>query len=95
MKADISRRLRTARSKKGWSAKQTAKALCVPESICREWEYGRPMKTPPFERIASVLEISLTELITGNAAGLEWVGDELSEIEQRISDLRCRLKART
>jgi DNA-binding XRE family transcriptional regulator len=71
-----------------------AQSIDVAESTCREWEKGRGMKLPPFQRISQVLAISVTELMTGEIPVWAEVIDELARIEKKIAELRLELTSR-
>ena len=87
-------RLRRLREKKGLSAKEVARQAGIPESTYREWEYGRPQKLPPFSKLSEILESPLSELITGEAADLDWVLNEFALLEEQIRKLRSKLASR-
>ena len=90
----IHERLARLRKKRNLTAKAMAKLIETPESTYREWENGRGMKLPPFEKICRVLAISVTELMTGYAPDLADLMVELESIEKQILQLRSRMATR-
>lgn len=45
--------------------KQVASDADIPTSTYRDWEYGRTIQGTPYVKLASVLGVSLYELLTG------------------------------
>lgn len=87
-------RLNRIRREKDLTAKAMAQFIGVPESTYREWEKGRGMKLPPFQKISQVLAISVTELITGEKPEWGEVTERLQAIEKIIAELRLKLSSR-
>ena len=87
-------RLKRLREKKKLSAKEVARQAGVPESTYREWEYGRPQKLPPFSRLSEVLDVPLSELITGKSADLDWITKGITQIEDQIRKLKSEWVSR-
>ena len=73
------------------TAKQDARAIEVPESTYREWEYGRGLKLPPLQKLSQVFAISVTELVTGDKPNYQNYLIELEEIERRLMSIRLNL----
>ncbi len=90
----IYERLERLRKQAGLSAAEMARLIDVPESTYREWENGRGMKLPPFQKISEVLSISVTELIIGQTPELDSVVRELESIEKNIRVLKAKLSSR-
>ena len=86
----INNRIKKLREKKGITAAEMAKAIGVPASTYREWEYGRSIRGEPYLKIAAVLNISLYELFTGIAP--TGISQKLTEIENIVKELRLQLK---
>jgi transcriptional regulator with XRE-family HTH domain len=90
----FNKRLKRIRGERGLSVKQVAQQIAVPESTYREWEYGRPLVGPPYVKLAEVLSVPLTVLMTGQSAQAEWIADELNHIEITLSELRTKVLSR-
>lgn len=69
------KRLECLRRDRKLTAKAMTQSIDVAESTYREWEKGRGMKLPPFQKISQVLTISVTKLITGEKFALLEVVD--------------------
>ena len=89
----IHERLTRLRREKNLTAKAMARLIGVPESTYREWEYGRGMRLPPFQKISQVLAISVTELITGQRPMLASVTEALDAVEQKLREIRSNLSS--
>ena len=87
-------RLERIRQERKLTAKAMAKFIGVPESTYREWENGRGMRLPPFQKISQVLSMSVTELITGEQPGWAEVTEALLTLEKNIEELRLKLCSR-
>lgn len=87
-------RLLRLRKDKKLTAKAMAQSIAVPESTYREWENGRGLRLPPFQKISHVLSISVTELLTGEKPETAQLIEELGDIEKCIADLRRKVGAR-
>lgn len=87
-------RLKRLRQEKKLTAKAMAQQIDVAESTYREWENGRGMKLPPFEKISQVLAISVTELLIGQKPALEEVTAQLLVLEKSLAELRLYLSSR-
>jgi transcriptional regulator with XRE-family HTH domain len=61
----INQRLIRLRKEKGLTMRQVAEDIQVPLSTYRDWEYGRSIHGTPYVKLASLFEISLYELFTG------------------------------
>jgi transcriptional regulator with XRE-family HTH domain len=59
------KRLKRLRQAKGWTMKSFARAIQVPISTYRDWEYGGAIQGQPYIKIALALEVSISELMTG------------------------------
>ena len=88
MSEAIHQRLSRIRKQKSMTAKEVAKVIGVPASTYREWEYGKGLKVPPFQKLSQVLAISVTELITGEKPELSWALEALTEIEVKVHKLK-------
>ncbi len=75
------------------TAKAMARLIGVPESTYREWEHGRGMKLPPFQKISQVLAISVTELITGQRPPLSDAVKTIEAVEQKLGELKSYLSS--
>ena len=90
----LGQRLENLRKAKGLTARAVSRAVGVPESTYREWEYGRGLKLPPFQALSRILATPLTELVTGERTDGEEILNEVAEIEKRLIQLRLRLLSR-
>jgi transcriptional regulator with XRE-family HTH domain len=94
----LSNRLKRLREKKGLSVKDVAKAIGVPVSTYREWEYGRTIRGEPYVNLSILFEVSLYELMTGvpssNAFHMESSFEKLNQIENLVREIRIDLKKR-
>ena len=91
----IGARLRRLREARGLNAAEVARHLLVAPTTYREWERGRGLIAPPFYRMSELLDISVTELLTGEKPTLHEPIAMLAEIEQMIRQLRIKLGAIT
>ena len=89
----IHKRLERLRTSKGFTLKETARAIEVPESTYREWKNGRGLRLPPFQKISQLFAISVTELISGEKPDLIFVTGELEEAEKKLNVLRRKLSS--
>ena len=85
---DFGKRLKVLRDKRKLSVSVIAEAVGVSPSTYREWEYGRSIKGEPYVTLAEILEVSLTELLTGVTPS---VTSELEAIEISIRSIRAKL----
>ena len=88
------KRLERIRKERKLTAKAMAELINVPESTYREWEKGRGMKQPPFQKISHVFAISVTELVIGQKPDLGDVLEQLKDIERDVAELRANLSSR-
>lgn len=58
----MSRKLKELRLRKGFSMREAAKRIGIPETTYREWEYGRAIQGEPYTKIAQVYDIRLNDL---------------------------------
>jgi transcriptional regulator with XRE-family HTH domain len=91
----LNERLKQMRLSRGYSVKEFAKAIEIPESTYREWEYGRGLRVPPFEKIAELLTISVTEVVTGLPSNLHDIERELANLAASLDGIRAQLSMRT
>lgn len=89
----LNKRLERLRKAQGLTAKAMAQSIEVPESTYREWEYGRGLKLPPFQKISQVLAISVTELVTGHKPPLQEHLQELEHLESQCREVRLKLSS--
>lgn len=83
---DIATRLKNQRNKLELTQKQMALKISVPHTTYREWEYGRKIQNPQMLlKIASIFQVSLHELITGEKAK---PNQQIIEIDLIISMLQ-------
>lgn len=84
-------RLRRLRLEKGIKVKDMALALGVSVSTYRDWEYGRSIKGEPYPKMAELLSVSLSELLTGYSPLPEQMMKEILKCEQAIFSLKKEL----
>jgi transcriptional regulator with XRE-family HTH domain len=84
-------RLKRLRERRGLTMKEMAKAVGVPESTYREWEYGRAIQGEPYIAIASVLEVTLQELLSGKKPNRVKVLEKIDQIEGHLRELRTEV----
>ena len=83
-KSCLGSRLRQIRNKQGLSASDVAAALGVSASTYREWENGRAIRGEPYVKLAKILQISLTELLTGEMTESSQVLSEFLNLEKQL-----------
>ena len=91
---EIHKRFKRLRVKKGLNMKQFAELIGVPESTYREWEYGRTLAGPPYIKMAEVLDVPISFLMTGELAENHWILQELKQMELQIVSIKTRLVSR-
>jgi transcriptional regulator with XRE-family HTH domain len=84
----LGKRLQRLRSIKNFSQSDIAKIIGVSPSTYREWEQGRQIKGEPYEKLASIFEVTLTELITGKKTEIEV---HIAQIESCVKNIKCLL----
>lgn len=83
--ASFAKRLKYKREKAGLSMKEVARLIGVSESTYREWEYGREIRgEKPYEKLALVLQTSLSELVTGKTSKSASISQGISLIEEGL-----------
>lgn len=92
-KEPLGKRLERLRKQRELTAKAVAREIDVAESTYREWEYGRGLKLPPWQRLSRLLGVSVTELVTGETPEWQMCLNELEVIEKMIRELRLKLTA--
>jgi transcriptional regulator with XRE-family HTH domain len=90
----MGKRLKRFREEKNLTATVVARLIDVPESTYREWEYGRGLKLPPCQKISQVLDISITELVTGELPDLQVHLEDLRKLEESLRETRLKLSSR-
>lgn len=86
-------RLKHYRVKKGIQVKEMAEKLNIPLSTYRDWEYGRSIKGEPYEKIANILNISISELLTGKSSTPKEIMKQVIELECNLKQLRKELES--
>lgn len=90
---EFSKRLVQFREAKNLSIIELATALDIPVTTYREWENGRAIRGLPYLRIAEILEISLTELMTGHKPDKTLIFSNLDQIEELLREQRRLLNS--
>ncbi|MNT06136.1 hypothetical protein D3C72_1407900 [compost metagenome] len=61
----------------------------IPVSTYRDWEYGKQIKGEPYVDLAKVLDVSLTELLTGRKEPIHTrIVTDLNEIARIVESIR-------
>lgn len=90
---NLHQRLKKLRENAKLTAKVMAQKIGVPQSTYLDWENGRGMRLPPFQKISQVLAISVTELVTGEKPKFHDLSVELGKIEGQVREIRAQLCA--
>ena len=85
LKSSLGTRIRKLRNNRSLSATEVANSLGVSVSTYREWENGRAIRGEPYAKLAKILQVTLSELLTGETS-------EFSKILQEFNDLEEQLK---
>lgn len=87
-------RLKRLRTQKGLTMKEVARAIAVPETTYREWEYGRDIKgAEPYIKLAVVFGIGVHELLTGSKNDKYLVMDEITLLQKSLHRLKTQLES--
>lgn len=87
----LHKRLERLRQQKGLTAKAMAKLIGVPASTYRDWEKGKGLKLPPYQKISQVLAVPVTELVTGEKPTFNELYEKLESIESDLHQLRLKI----
>lgn len=80
LQAQIARRVRQARLKKGWTQEQLAEALDVASETVSRYESGRvPLSLTMLDRVADALDTRIEALVGKGPTGLNRAETELVE----------------
>ncbi len=85
---ELAQRLKKLRQLKNLTVSEVARKLSVAPSTYREWEQGRQIKGEPYEKLALIFDVSVTEVITGERPMIE---PALRQIEKIIKKIRIYL----
>ncbi len=85
----ISIKMKEVRLSKNLTIAECAKKLGVSASTYREWEYGRAISGEPYQNIAEILGISVSELMGYKKSNLI---DELESISRSIENIQNHIK---
>jgi transcriptional regulator with XRE-family HTH domain len=85
---ELGKRLLSLRLQKGLTISETAREMGVSTSTYREWELGRQIKGEPYEKLAAIFDVSITELLTGRRDELDTY---LEQIESTVKSMRALL----
>ena len=87
--------MRKRRNKIGLTIAACAKEVGVSQSTYREWEYGRSISGEPYVKIATLLGISLSELLgsdkTEQINRIEKVEEKIGEVLRQIKTIKSNL----
>jgi transcriptional regulator with XRE-family HTH domain len=85
----LSVRLKRLRIRQGLTMAQVARKLAISKSTYRDWEYGVAIRGEPYVHLATILRISVLELLTGeNPPSGEAAVKALSSIEAELIILK-------
>ncbi len=87
-------RLKRLRIANRLTAKETAIAIETAESTYREWENGRGLRLPPFQKLSRLFAISVTEIVTGERPAAFQLVERLSKIESDLREIKQALSSR-
>lgn len=90
-KSLLGNRLRHLRNNQGLSASEVAYALGVSVSTYREWENGRAIRGEPYIELAKILQVTLSELLTGEAREISKILSEFHELEEVLRKFKQTL----
>lgn len=68
-----------------------AEKIRVPVSTYREWEYERAILGEPYQKLAEVFEVSLSELITGTKPQFVKSIERVQGIQRELEELKREL----
>lgn len=91
MKEAFNERLTRMRKAQGLTAKEVSDFIDVPASTYRDWENGKGLRIPPYQKISHLLNVSLAELITGETTNQGGVLDLLNELEGRVREIKFKV----
>jgi transcriptional regulator with XRE-family HTH domain len=86
--SDFHERLRTLRARCGLTAAELSKKIGVPPTTYRQWESGRAIRGMHYVRLAKALNVTLSELITGEAPKAGGLLLRIETIESQLRKLR-------
>lgn len=87
----IGQRIKRLRTEKNLTLQHLSKKTSIPLSTLREWEVGRQIKGEPYEKIAQVLNVGLSELLYGKKPNSREVLIKVHEIEVACKEIRDSL----
>lgn len=91
MKEAFNERLTRMRKAQGLTAKEVSDFIDVPASTYRDWENGKGLRIPPYQKISHLLNVSLTELVTGEVSKMQESILLLEQLEEIIREIKYRL----
>jgi len=91
--SQVGKRISKLREQKEKSVSEIAKAIGVPASTYREWEYGRSIRAEFYIPLSHVLGVSVYELLTGNKPDRNGILLKLGETERIIAALKKEIGA--
>ena len=91
MKEAFHERLVKMRKFRNLSAKEVADFIEVPASTYRDWENGKGLRIPPYQKISQLLNVSLSELITGERSELSKTIRLLEELEEKMREIKFKI----
>ena len=91
MKEAFHERLVRMRKARNLRASEIAEAVEVPASTYRDWENGKGLRVPPYQKISQLLNVSLSELITGERTELGEMIQMLEELEEKVREIKVKV----
>lgn len=91
LKSSLGIRLRQLRNERQLSASEVAQALEISVSTYREWENGRAIRGEPYVKLAKILQVTLSELLTGEPHETSKILRQFHELEEVIRRIKQTL----
>jgi len=73
--------------------KEVALQAGVPPSTYKEWEYGRAIQGEPYQSLANVLGLPLTELLNGTKDDPKTAADRFKKAMKLLRDVERDLQS--
>ncbi len=87
----IGKRMKKLRLQREISIEDMARSVGCAPSTFRDWENGRAIQGEPYLKIATTLEVSLKELLTGEHSSAKKALLELTDIRNSLLKLEHEL----
>lgn len=70
----------------GLTLQQVARAIGVPASTYRDWEYGKAIRGEPYEKLAELFGVSLRDLLASKKTETSDMVGPLTEAKKKIDE---------